>query len=231
MARPRNLDSRYRKPLQSRDPRARGNAMKRIPAGLLATLLALAGCETAPPPAEPAPPTPPAAESPSLDPAAFAPPGPGTFIIGRRADGTLERTRVLGTDGYAIRLDQDGQRVARVPFCYGCGNPRYEALDTEAYAALWPLETGKTATFRRETEAGTTRIHTVTVTGTETLETEFGPAPVYVVREEVRAAGADSYRATRTVWYAPQLGWPVKAEWQAPEGAGSWEIAAMAVKQ
>lgn len=218
--------------LQSADLSSGRDAMRRIHVGLLA-VLAAAACQATEPVQEPVPepvqePAQPQLTRPDIPPAAFEPPGPGTIVIGRREDGALARTRVLGVDGFALRLEEDGARVARIPFCYGCGDPRYDAVDMDAYAALWPLEVGKTTTFRRETEDGTVRLHTVTVTGTDTLETEIGPVAVFVVREEARAAGAAGWRATRTVWHAPQLDWPVKVEWQESGGVtGSWDIAAM----
>ncbi len=214
--------------------------MKLVPVAMLAALLLAAGCENPAGPAtsdpsasEPAAPdaSAPATDGPELAPAAFGPPNPGSIVMGRREDGTLEKTRVVGIDGFAVTVERAGERITRVPFCHACGHPREEPIEMARYEALWPLEVGKSVTFqRRRDRDGTIWVHTVEVTGTETIETELGPLATYVVRQEVRGTGRDRGRGTRTQWYAPQLDWPVRSEWSAPDGgAASWEIAAIAL--
>lgn len=201
--------------------------MNVMPAALLGALLVGAGCQMTAEPPGPAT-TDPAttAEGPALAPAAFEPPGRGSIVMGHRADGTIEKTRVLATDGFAMTLERAGERITRLPFCHGCGDPRAQPVEMDRYEALWPLEVGKSVTFqRRRARDGAVWVHTVTVTGTETVATEIGPFRTYVVEERVEGAGGNRWSGRRTQWHAPELGWPVKAEWQGPDGDGSWEIA------
>ena len=208
--------------------------MKLVPAVTLGLLLVAAGCGTTSPPAGGEPSA--KAETsagPDLAPAAFVPPSPGTIIVGHRADGTLRKTRVLGSDGYAVTLERDGERITRLPFCHACGHPRDEPVETARYAQLWPLEVGKSVTFQRTRERdGTVWVHTVRVTGTETVEAEVGTFEAYVVEQEVGGAGGNRWHGTRTDWYVPELRWNVKSEWQGSDGdSGRWEMAAIALAQ
>ncbi len=211
--------------------------LRPVPACVLAALLLASACETAPvstdaePAAEPAPTAAAPADGPELAPAAFEPPEPGSVVTGRLEDGTRQTYRIVGADGYLLTLQRGTDRQSRVPFCFYCGGPREYPIEMERYETLWPLEVGKSVTFRRRrARDGEIWIHTVEVTGTETVETEFGPVDAYVVRQEVRGTGDNRWHGTRTQWYAPQLGWNVRSEWSTSDGeSGSWEIAAIAL--
>lgn len=201
--------------------------MKPAALALTGVLLLAAGCQAAatspPAPAAPAP----AAEP---DRPGFELPARGTIVSGHREDGALETSRVLGSEGYAVTLLREGERITHVPFCYRCGHPRDEPIEIERYRALWPLEVGKSVTFqRRRTRDGAVWVHAVSVTGTETVDTEFGPVETFVIEETVTGAGGNRWQAARTQWFSPQLGWNVRSEWQAPDGTGSWKIAAIAL--
>lgn len=208
--------------------------MKVPPAALAAVLAIVAGCQPATtPPAPGTAPSPSAGPTARLAPAAFDPPKPGTIIVGHRADGSLEKTRVLAVQGHTVTLLEDGQRVTRYPFCYGCADPLHGTVEMARYASLWPLEVGKSVTFQsRRTGDGAVRVHIVTVARSRTVQTEFGPFDAFVVKEEVRGAGENRWHGTRTQWYAPKLHWAVKSTWQSSDGqSGSWEIAAIALAQ
>ena len=203
--------------------------MNRISLALTALLLAVSGCETADPPSTPGAATvPPDRAAP--DTGHYAPPAPGTIVVVRHEDGRLETSRVLGSEGFALTMVRDGERVTEVPFCFRCGAPPQEQPGAGAYRALWPLETGASASFRSRAGDGGVRAHDVRVTGTETVETDFGPVEALVVEEAV--TGEDGSRATRTQWFSPRLGWAVRSRLDAPEtGAGGWELAAIALPQ
>ncbi|HUF87943.1 MAG TPA: hypothetical protein VMM59_11230, partial [Thermohalobaculum sp.] len=157
-------------------------------------------------------------------------PAPGTIVAGHREDGALETSRVLGSEAYAVTMLRDGERITHVPFCYRCGHPRDERIELERYRALWPLEVGRSVTFQRQRLSdGAVWVHAVTVTGTETVDTDFGPVETFVIEETVTGAGGNRWQAARTQWFSPQLGWSVRSEWQAPEDTGSWKIAAIAL--
>lgn len=201
--------------------------MKRISLGLTAVLLAAAGCETADAPATPgvsAVPQDPAAAATS----GYEPPASGTIVVVRHDDGRLETSRVLASEGFTVTMLREGERVTELPFCFRCAAPPQEGPGAGAYRALWPLEVGRSATFRSQAGDGGVLTHDIAVTGTETVETDFGPVEALVVEETV--TGADGWRATRTQWFSPQLGWTVRSRWDAPgAGPGSWRIAAIAL--
>ena len=205
--------------------------MKSAPVALFALLLLAAGCQTPDRSSAPGPSAAAPAAGPELAPAAFTPPTAGTIVVGQLEDGSIQKSRVVGTDGYAVTLRRGGERITRLPFCYSCGHPRDYTVEMERYEALWPLEVGKSVTFqRRRASDGAIWIHDVAVTGTETVETEFGPVDAYVVRQEVRGTGGNRWHGTRTQWYAPKLGWNVKSEWRSSDGeSGSWKIGAIAL--
>lgn len=205
--------------------------MKFAPVGLLAVLLLAAGCQTASVSSGASPSAADAGTGPALAPAEFQPPSRDTIVVGQREDGSIQKSRVVGADGFAVTFRRGGERMTRLPFCFHCGHPRDYTIEMERYEALWPLEVGKSVTFqRRRASDGAVWIHDVAVTGTETVETEFGPVDAYVVRQEVRGTGGNRWRGTRTQWYAPKLGWNVKSEWQASDGeSGSWKIGAIAL--
>lgn len=206
--------------------------MKPVPAALLATLLLAAGCQASGEP--PAPATAATATTgPALAPAEFRPPQPGSIIVAQRADGTLEKSRVVAANGFAVTLERDGEVLTRLPFCHACGDPRAYPIERDRYAALWPLEVGKSVTFRRRESHGSgSWIHTVSVTRTERVAAEVGTFDAYVVEEQARGVAGDPWRATRTQWYAPELGWTVRSEWQVADGEpGSSELAAIALAQ
>lgn len=203
--------------------------MKRIPLAVATALLAAAGCETADPPAAPRTdilsPRDTNRDTKSTPPG-FEPPAPGTIVILRDEAGTQETSRVLDSDGYAVSMLRGGERVTEVPFCFRCA-PDEDEIETERYATIWPLEVGKSATFRRRTAGGAVWVHEVSVTGEETVTTDFGPVETLVVEETV--TGGDGGRATRRQWYSPQLGWSVRSEWRSPDDAGGWRLAAIAL--
>ena len=208
--------------------------MKPVAAAVAAILLTAAGCQTtatSSPPASAAEGA--AGGGPELAPAGYAPPKPGTIVVGRREDGTLETSRVIDTDGFQLRLEREGERIVRVPFCYYCGPLDAYPIETERYEALWPLEVGKSVTFqRRRARDGATWIQKASVVGTETVTTELGTFETFVIEQSARGAGTNRWRGTRTQWFAPEIGWTVKSEWWASDGAsGTWEIASIALPQ
>lgn len=195
--------------------------MRRISLSLTAVLLTAAGCETTETPPAPAANTVPATEAAP----GYEAPAPGTIVVVRHQDGALETSRVLGASGHVVTMLRDEQRVTLVPFCFRCDSPP----DGEAgdYRGLWPLEPGRSASFRSRRD-GEVLLHDIAVTGTETVETDFGPVETLVVEETVSAGG--QRRATRTEWFSPQLGWSVRSRWEGPgEEPGGWDLAAIAL--
>ena len=203
--------------------------MNRISLALVALLLAASGCETANQSAAPGAGAVPEDRT-APDTGSYEPPAPGTIAVVRHEDGRLETSRVLGSDGFALTMLRDGARVTEVPFCFRCGVPPVEEPGAGAYRALWPLEVGASARFLSRTGDGSVLTHDVRVTGTETVETDFGPVEALVVEETVTGEGGS--HSTRTQWFSPRLGWSVRSRWDAPEaGPGGWELAAIALPQ
>ncbi len=103
-----------------------------------------------------------------------------------------------------------GNELRQIRFCTYCENA-LNTFEKDKYLALWPLETGKRVTYLRKRKSQDLAWqHTVTVLGTETIDTGFGPVDTYVVREDM-AAVFRTWQGTRTHWWAPSIGYAVKA--------------------
>lgn len=148
---------------------------------------------------------------------------PGTIIEWKRTRDEQVDTpssKVIGTKGLAIvRERADGSSGYIVPFCWGCvvNNPSWRytyRFDEEKYGALWPLAVGKSTTFTRiRSDNGRSWTHTLTVAAKETLRTPAGTFDAYRVTGRVALNGGD-WNALATYWWAPEVGYIVKAESQ-----------------
>ena len=140
-------------------------------------------------------------------------PAPGTNIVwqGESHRGSFTSRNVFtGVEGFKILFKRGGvEEGAWIPFCYGCA---HNIIDVEAYAGLWPLEVGKSVSFRRKREDGSREwAHVIKVVGTESVTVGAGSFDTFVVEETATSIGRN-WRGTSRFWWAPSVGYIVKEE-------------------
>lgn len=172
----------------------------------------------------PVPPLAAAENSLNLPPAPFNPPAVGTKIAWKKVsfDKTSELI-VTGTSGFRLNYTWDGSDSSGYVNCWNCGARGGTVINVKAYATLWPLTVGKTATFDRVSGRGSWT-NTITVAGTEKLKTPFGLVDTYRVVNESRSHNSD-WEGTREYWYAPSIGYMVKSKTTDNRGDDyEWEV-------
>lgn len=102
------------------------------------------------------------------------------------------------------------------PGCWACGGDNL--IETEKYAQLWPLETGKSVSFLRDSPDGLKARVLIQVTGSETIETRAGIFDTYVLDGTVEHLTGERYSAKIRAWWARNLGWVVRAEGSDSDG-------------
>ena len=168
-----------------------------------------------PPPPAPLAPAPAvaAAKGPQLPPAPFAPAPAGFKQTWRQIDGDgSAESATHAIDGYRVtRTWRGGKRYGFYLFCLHCTRKNAE-FDLDKYAAIWPLQVGKSVIFKLTIPAEDEVWHytnTIRVVDTETIRLPFGEVDTYVL--VVRTEGTNnSYWFERRAWYAPSIGWPVR---------------------
>ncbi len=158
------------------------------------------------------------------DPAPLAYALPGTiFKLANTVNGVAKSVTVIAEQPEGFRgraITPEGQRTYFYPGCYECGTDM--RIDETEYARLWPLETGKAVAFVRESADGTTARVLISVAGTETIETPAGRFETYRLVGRVQSLTGPRKTALVLAWWAPEVGWVVRAE--ASDSAGN-EIA------
>ena len=148
------------------------------------------------------------------DPARLTYAAPGTrIVLVNNANGQTNQTNItagqaLGARGAYTR--DDGFQGSFYPGCWGCGSGMQ--IEEAKYAALWPLETGKTASFLRTAPDGNKARVVIRVAGTETIETPAGNFETYLLDGRIEHLTGPRYSAQVRAWWAPGPGWVVKAE-------------------
>jgi len=159
----------------------------------------------------------------ALPPAQFKPAAPGTTITWKnRETGKVGTVKVIGVEGFLVKYTWNNGRehTARV-LCQHCEG-RAADIDEKAYAALWPLEVGKTVTVERR-HNGKQWTNEISVVGTERLELPFGSVDTYHVVDKSRKLSC-CWSGTKESWYAPALGWTVRLKTTDTEkGSSFWE--------
>jgi hypothetical protein len=156
----------------------------------------------------------------ALEPASFDPAPAGTASVWDDLNSSDSgRSIIRDNDGYEVRWSWKGEPREGYIFCPYCGSTRF---DVDDYAALWPLEVGKSVEFWRYSHSNNGRKwkDTIRVVGTETVELESGPVETFKVVNESRAY-SHSWSGTFTYWYAPSIGWTVKQVGE-PSDSDGW---------
>jgi hypothetical protein len=114
------------------------------------------------------------------------------------------------SDGFRVAFSRRGtERRTWVPFCWGCQSNLFEE---DKYAALWPLQVGKSVSFTRTSkEGGRQWLHTIKVTGAEEITVPAGRFATFTVEEEAKSANGDWWAKSR-FWWAPSVGYMVRDE-------------------
>ena len=145
-------------------------------------------------------------------PLVYAPPGT-QFTLANSSNGKPSETRIAagnpaGPRGAFVR--PDGAVGTFYPGCWSCGGGFQ--IEEAKYAALWPLETGKSVSFLRTAPDGNRARVTISVTGTETIEIPAGTFDTYVLSGRVEHLTGPSYSANVRAFWAPRPGWVIRAE-------------------
>lgn len=129
-------------------------------------------------------------------------------VDGQVSQNTITAGRALGARGALVRAD--GTQGAFYPGCWNCGDGM--RIEEAQYAALWPLETGKIASFVRTSPGGEKARVVIRVAGRETVETAAGSFETYLLEGRVNHLTGAAYDAEVKAWWAPEPGWVVKAQ-------------------
>ena len=144
-------------------------------------------------------------------PLVYAPAGT-QILLSNTIDGQVSETRItagrpVGAKGALVRAD--GSQGSFYPGCWSCGGGM--VIEEAQYAALWPLETGKIASFIRTSSAGEKARVVIRVAGREAIETPAGSFDTYLLEGKVQHLTGAPYDAQVRAWWAPDPGWVVKA--------------------
>ena len=148
------------------------------------------------------------------DPARLTYAVPGTRVVlvnstnGQTTQSNITAAQASGPRGAYTR--DDGFQGSFYPGCWGCGTGMQ--IEEDKYLALWPLETGKAASFLRTAPDGNKARVVIRVAGIETIETPAGTFETYLLDGRVEHLTGPRYSAQVRAWWAPGPGWVVKAE-------------------
>jgi len=159
---------------------------------------------------------------PVLPPAPFRVAPEGTVMIWTRLDGfKTERGRIGATEGKLVHFTWEGEPRKLYLFCIRCASDGV-TFDRDAYAAIFPLHTGKSVEFARR--IGQWRwVNRIAVVGTERLSLPFGEVDTYVVLSETRGVN-NPFHARNKIWFAPSIGWNVRFEYSDSRGVSyAWQ--------
>ena len=123
--------------------------------------------------------------------------------------------RATGPRGVFIR--SDGTQGSFYPGCWNCGGAMQ--IEEAQYAALWPLETGKTVSFLRTAPDGAKARVVIRVAGRERVETKAGSFETFRLDGRLTSLTGPEFTAQVRAWWAPKPGWVVKAEGSDSQGA------------
>lgn len=138
----------------------------------------------------------------------------GTQItLANVVDGQTSQTQITVAPPSGFRgafTRADGTQGGFYPGCWGCGGAM--RIEEDAYAALWPLETGKSTGFLRTAPDGQKARVVIRVAGNQVIETPAGTFETYLLEGRVEHLTGPRFSATVRAWWAPDPGWVVRAE-------------------
>ncbi|MFK7945225.1 MAG: hypothetical protein AB8B85_20245 [Paracoccaceae bacterium] len=136
-------------------------------------------------------------------------------VNGQVSESRITAGRALGPQGALIR--SNGTQGSFYPGCWDCGGGMQ--IEEALYTALWPLETGKIASFIRTAQDGNKARVVIRVAGREQVETPAGSFDTYLLEGRVQHLTGPQYEANVRAWWASDPGWVVKA--QGSDSAGT----------
>lgn len=158
-----------------------------------------------------------------LDPAPLRIAPPGTRMIFRRLDGYKTEQGIIGpveTDLLAHYM-WEGKPCSMYFFCIRCAGDDVR-FDHATYESLFPLEVGKSVSFRRSVDQWEWN-NRISVVGTERLSLEFGETDTYLLECETTGLN-NPFHVRNDIWYAPSIGWNVQLRYQDSRGESySWQ--------
>lgn len=161
--------------------------------------------------------------NPELEPAPLHIAAPGTRMVWRRLDGYKIEQGVIGEvdEDLLVHFRWEGESKSMFFFCVRCAGEEVH-FDHAAYKALFPLQVGKSVTFRRSVEQWQW-VNRISVVGTERLSLEFGEVDTFVLMCETQGQN-NPFHVRNEIWYAPSIGWNVQFRYQDSRGDSySWQ--------
>jgi len=159
----------------------------------------------------------PSSNSPKLDPAPLHIAPPGTKMVWRRLDGYKTEQGIIGPveSDLLAHYQWEGESSCMYFFCIRCAGDDV-CFDHHAYESLFPLEVGKSVTFRRSVEQWEW-INRISVVGTERLSLDFGDVDTYLLECETTGQN-NPFHVKNDIWYAPSIGWNVQFQYRDSRG-------------
>lgn len=142
----------------------------------------------------------------------YAPVGTQITLL-NASNGTASETQITAAAATGLRgayTTTTGTSGGFYPGCWGCGGSMQ--IEENLYAALWPLETGKSVAFLRTAPDGQKARVIIRVSGTQTVETPAGSFDTYILDGRIEHLTGPRYSAQVRAWWAQDPGWVVKAE-------------------
>lgn len=128
-------------------------------------------------------------------------------VDGQTSQSLVTAARPSGFRGSFTRAD--GSQGSFYPGCWACGGAN--TIEEAAYAALWPLETGKSTGFLRTSPDGLKARVVIRVAGNQVIETPAGTFETYLLEGRVEHLTGPRFSANVRAWWAPDPGWVVRA--------------------
>lgn len=142
----------------------------------------------------------------------YAPKGT-TLLFRTNSNGNLltQEIMVRSPDGVEGRFSRYGlHNRTYYPGCWGCGNDR--SIEERKYAELWPLEVGKSVEFIRKRSDGSRSTVSIIVASRERISTMAGEFDTFVLEGTIENIDGTPWRASKTDWWSPEIGWVVKSD-------------------
>lgn len=146
----------------------------------------------------------------------YNPPRPGaTFEM---LDITYD---IVAHDGMVTHAQtREGESAAILAGLHWMPKDRFDAIEGELdrgkLAEVWPLKAGKSIGFTLR-HSGADWDYEIAVIGQATISIPAGTFDTFVVRKTLRAERYN-YVGRTQIWYAPNLGVPIRWEWRQTEG-------------
>lgn len=160
--------------------------------------------------------------------AALTPLAAGTVLDFKRDGNTTEKATVKKMDGVSVLVESRGEERDYVGFTVSLGKEQAETMggtDRAKVASLFPLKVGKKVSFSHSGVhprfGAWTNSDNAEVVTIETVKVPAGTFETFVIRTDM---GNANWWGQNTCWYAPEVGYCVKAKWRSASSSADREL-------